>query len=374
MAKRIGVLGGSFDPLHYGHLILAEQIRQEANLDEVILMPAYVNPFKEEVPPAEGRHRLAMLQLAVSEHPFFAVSDLELRREGPSYTYDTLAQLKAEQYPQDDLFFIMGTDSFYALESWHKAKELIEGFSFLIGMRKGYDEDELKRTIERLNETYPLRAEYVRIPELEISSTDIKKRILEGKSVRFLLPDSVIAYIRENALYLDLKGRVREHARSCEKPSRFRHTQGVVKMARELAQRWGADPDKAEIAAWFHDVCRPEGNLEHGPAAATLLQERFGVEDEDILNAIAYHTTGRPGMSLLEIVLKTADQLEESRDYPGVEQMRAFAELPPHECVYRLMIHTREYVRRIGGHFDPLSDAAIEWLKQRISQGGDHGQ
>ena len=92
----------------------------------------------------------------------------------------------------------MGTDSFYAVEHWHKAEELIRNFGFLIGMRKGYDEEELKQTIARLQQTYPLRAEYVRIPELEISSTEIKQRIRDGKSVRFMLPDKVIEYIKSN--------------------------------------------------------------------------------------------------------------------------------------------------------------------------------
>ena len=108
--------------------------------------------------------------------------------------------------------------------------------------------------------------------------------------------------------------------------------------------------------------------------SSDLLKKLYGVEDEDILNAIRYHTTGRPGMSLLEMVLKTADQLEEGRDYPGVEQMRAYTQLPPYECVYHLMTHTRDYVLSLGAAFDPLSDAAIEWLKQQIKQGGTHGQ
>ncbi len=374
MGKRIGVLGGSFDPLHYGHLILAEQMRQEANLDKVLLVPAYVNPFKEAVPPADGAHRLEMLRLAAGDHPFFAISDIELKREEPSYTYDTLTALKETYYPDDDLFFIMGTDSFYKLWHWHKAEELIRNFSFLIGLRKGFDEAKLQEAIDQLKEKYPLRAEYIRIPELEISSTDIKERLREGKSVRFLLPDTVIDYILENELYLDMRGKVREYARTHEKTSRFQHTCGVVKLAKELAARWGEDPVKAEIAAWFHDVCRPAGNLEHGAAAARLLKKRYGVEDEDILNAIRFHTTGRPGMSLLEKILKVADQLEETRDYPGVEDMRKLMELPIDECVYKLMLRTREYVHSIGKTFDPLSDETIDWLKEQLDQGGDHGQ
>ena len=374
MGKRIGVLGGSFDPLHYGHLILAEQMRQEADLDLVLLVPAYVNPFKESVPPAEGKHRLAMLELATADHPFFEISDIELQREGPSYTADTLMQLKAEQYPDDELLFIMGTDSFYKLEEWHKAEELINNFGFLIGMRKGYDEQQLKDAEARLAAKYPLKADYFRIPDLEISSSDIKERIRDGKSVRFLLPDSVIAYIDEHELYLDLVGKVREYARKHEKPTRYAHTKGVVKMAKQLAEQYGADVEKAEIAAWFHDACRPEGNLEHGPAAADLLQELYGVTDEDILNAIRYHTTGRPGMSLLEKILKTADQLEEGRSYPGVEAMREYTKLPVDECVYNLMCSTRNYVKSIGATFDPLSDETIEWLKRQIESGGKNGQ
>lgn len=373
MAERIGVLGGSFDPLHYGHLILAEQIRQEASLGKVVLVPAYVNPFKADYMPAEGRHRLEMLRIAAGDHSAFEISDIELKKQAPSYTFDTLSALSERFGSGCELFFIMGTDAFLELEHWHKAEELIENFRFLVGLRRGYDEAGLEAAAERLREKYPLKAEYIRIPELEISSTDIKRRIRDGLSVRFMLPDGVIEYIARNELYLDLRGRVREYARRREKPSRFAHTQGVVKLAEELARIYGADAEKAEIAAWAHDACRSAGDLEHGPEAAALLRERFGVEDEDVLNAVAFHTTGRPGMSLLEKIIKIADQLEEGRDYPGVEQLRGAIGLPVDECVYRLMTRTREYVRGRGEKFDPLSDRTIEWLESILKKGGGNG-
>ena len=368
MAKRIGVLGGSFDPLHYGHLILAEQIRQEADLDQVLLVPAYVNPFKEEVPPAEGKHRMAMLKLAVGDHKFFEISDIELQREGPSYTYDTLAELKEKQFPDDELYFIMGTDSFYALGHWFKAEELIRNFGFLIGMRRGYDEEQLKATIARLREQYPIRAEYYQIPELEISSTEIKQRIRDGKSVRFMLPDKVIEYIQENELYLDLKGRLREYARRSEKVTRFRHTQGVVKLAKELAERWGADPEKAEIAAWFHDTCRPEGNLEHGPLAAEHLEKDFGVTDQEILNAVRYHTTGHAGATRTEMVLKLADTLEDGRPFAEAPVLRARMTDDLEESMLILMERLKAYVTKVNDNrFDKNSQEFMDWLQERIA-------
>lgn len=371
MGKRIGVLGGSFDPLHYGHLILADQIRQEAGLDKVVLIPAYVSPFKTADMPADGEHRLKMLKLAAGDHPGFEISDIEIKKNCTSYTYDTLTELKNSCYPEDEIFFIMGTDNFMHIEEWMRAKELIENFNFIIGMRKGYDEEALVECINRLSKKYPLRAEYIKIPELEISSTDIKQKIRQGKSVRFLLPDVVIDYIKEKGLYTDIKDLVRIYARDHEKPTRYLHTCGVVKMAGELAAKYGVDPNKAEIAAWFHDAFRSAGNLEHGPLAAEKLKELFGVEDEDILNAVRYHTTGRPGMSKLEMVLKISDQLEEGRDYPGVEEMRRFTQYDIYKCTYELMVHTREYVHSIGGKFDSLSDSAIEWLRSVIEGGQD---
>ena len=373
MGRRIGVLGGSFDPLHYGHLILADQIRQDANLDKVVLIPAYVSPFKTADMPAEGHHRLEMLKIAAEGHPGFEISDIELKKDGPSYTYDTLAELKKTLPVDDEIYFIMGTDTFMHISEWKMSEELIRNFGFIIGLRKGYDEEALEKYIEDLKSKYPLNAEYIRIPELEISSTDIKQRIREGKSVRFLLPDGVIEYIKKNGLYTNIKDLVRIYAKQNEKPTRYMHTCGVVKMAKELAVKHGVDPEKAEIAAWFHDAFRSAGNLEHGPIAADKLKELFGVEDEDILNAIRFHTTGRPGMSKLEMVLKVADQLEEGRDYPGVEEMREFLKLDIYRCTYELMVHTRMYVESIGGKFDTRSNRAIEWLREQF-EGGQDGQ
>lgn len=368
MKKRIGVLGGSFDPVHYGHLILAEQIKTEASLDKVVFVPAYVSPFKMWTTQTDGNHRMKMLELAINGHRGFEISDIELEENKPSYTYYTLSQLEKKYGENADIFFIIGTDAFMHIEEWKHSKELLNNFSFLIGLRKGYDECKLVSILNDLKTRYPLKAEYIRIPELEISASDLREQIASGKSVRFLLPDTVIDYIDKQGLYLNICIRIEAFVKEKVKPERFEHTVGVVNMARELAHKYGANPDKAEIAAWFHDAYREEGNLEHGPKAAEQLELLFGIKDPEILNAIRYHTTGRCGMGLLEKIIYLADSLEKNRNYPGVQELREMTPNTIDEYVYILMVRTKKYVESLGIKFNDRSIAAIQELAIRLEK------
>lgn len=200
---KIGILGGTFDPVHYGHLILAEQARAEASLDRVVFMPAMVQPFKLNVKTAGGDHRYAMLQIATAGNPHFSVSRMELDKPEISYTINTLNDCRAELGADTELYFIIGTDAFLNLEKWYAAEDLLEGFSFVIGTRPGYKEQELKTLIGRLRAQYGTKIIEINNPEVEISSTDIKNRVREGKSIKYLLPESVEEYIHKNRLYLD---------------------------------------------------------------------------------------------------------------------------------------------------------------------------
>ncbi len=364
--EKIGIMGGSFDPVHYGHLILAEQMRSEAELDRVILVPARVSPFKLDQPPADAEHRLAMLQLAIGGYSALEVSDSEIRREGPSYTYESLCFLQ-EQHPKSEICYIIGSDAFMEIDGWHRADELLERFPIFVGFREGgVPETAIRRKIDELQERFGAQVSYRRIPELEISSSDIRERLAGARPVKYLLPDSVLSYINEKHLYRDLLELVQCYAKAVEKPSRYKHTEGVVRMSKELALRYGADPYKAELAAWFHDTSRDAGNLEHGPVAARELESRFSVTDQEVLNAVRWHTTGRPGMGLLEKILKIADNLEEGRDYEGVEELRASISDDVNQTLLMMMRHTREYVNHIGGHFDPVSEDAMADLEKQI--------
>jgi nicotinate-nucleotide adenylyltransferase len=201
--KRIGIIGGTFDPVHFGHLILAEQARTEACLDQVVFMPAMVQPFKLNKKSAEGEHRLAMLREAIAGNPYFSVSGKELDSPEISYTIHTLRELRKQYGTDTELCFIIGTDAFLSVEKWYAADELLEDYVFVVGMRPGYREEELSSLESRLREQHKARMIMIRNPEVEISSTEIKERIREGKSIRYLLPERVEAYIYKNKLYLE---------------------------------------------------------------------------------------------------------------------------------------------------------------------------
>ena len=201
--RRIGIIGGTFDPVHYGHLILAEHARTEASLDQVIFMPAMVQLFKLNNKSAEGEHRFAMLQEAIAGNRYFTVSRKELDSPEISYTIHTLREFKKESNADTEICFIIGTDAFLSVEKWYSAKELLNDYAFVVGTRPGYREEELNSLVHRLRASYGTRIHLIRNPEVEISSTDIKERIREGKSIRYLLPERVEEYIRIHGLYQD---------------------------------------------------------------------------------------------------------------------------------------------------------------------------
>lgn len=199
--KKIGIIGGTFDPVHYGHLILAEQARVEASLDQVIFMPAMVQPFKLNAKITGGSHRYAMLQEAVAGNPYFSVSRMELDKPEVSYTIHTLNDCREDFGADAELYFIIGTDAFLNLEKWYAAGDLLTGFSFVVGTRPGYKEQELNELIQRLQNQYSAEIIEINNSEVEISSTDIKNRVRAGKSIKYLVPDGVEAYIRKYKLY-----------------------------------------------------------------------------------------------------------------------------------------------------------------------------
>lgn len=197
---RIGVLGGSFDPIHVGHLLLAEQARSEFNLDKVIFMPAKLPPHKLEKTMTDVSDRYEMTRIAIKDNESFTISDLELKREGTSYTVDTITELK-RIYPEAHIFFIAGADSIFQLETWMTFEELLKMVTFLGAIRPGYDPSDLYKKVEHLNLTYQADVRAVSFPMIDISSTIVRNLLLEGKSVRYLIKDEVLAYIEEKGLY-----------------------------------------------------------------------------------------------------------------------------------------------------------------------------
>lgn len=200
-AQRIGVMGGTFDPIHYGHLVTGEGACAEFGLDQVLFVPAGQPPHKaaHEVSPAH--HRYMMTVLATVGNPRFHVSRVDIDREGPSYTIDTLRLLKAQCGDDCEIFFITGADAMLEILTWKDAEELLNNWRFIAASRPGYDLDTLR---ERLGPLWPRcegRISILQIPALAISSSDIRQRVRQGRPIRYLLPDAVAHYIEKSGLY-----------------------------------------------------------------------------------------------------------------------------------------------------------------------------
>lgn len=187
-AERIGVLGGTFDPLHVAHLVIAAEVRSALSLDKVLLVPTWRQPFKAEVDAADARHRLEMCKLAADE-PWLDVSDVDVRRGRTTYTVDTLTELK-QTHPDADLFFVAGADAMERFAEWKDAHLLKSLATFVAVARPGYDAAALGSADV-----------VVEAPQMGVSSTDVRRRVATGAPLRFLVPDAVIEYIAKNGLY-----------------------------------------------------------------------------------------------------------------------------------------------------------------------------
>lgn len=353
---KIGIYGGTFNPPHLGHVTAARAVFELLKLDRLLVIPAGLPPHKDlpDHSPTAAQ-RLEMTRLAAEQMGLdgkVEVLDMELSRAGKSYTSDTLAQLK-ERYPDDELWLLMGTDMFLTLQAWHAPEKILSLAGIAAFGRTEADTEELF-SVQRdyLYKTYPqARIFTLTIPGvIDVSSTELRQKLTEGMGGA-LLPPAVYGYILRQGLYgtsADLKNlsisQLRPVALSYLKHKRIPHVLGTEQEAIRLAERYGADVEKARVAALLHDctkkldmdaqlaLCDHYGieldelervslKLLHSKTGAALARDVFGV-DEEIYNAIWWHTTGHAGMTLLEKIIYLADYIEPSRDFPGVDKLR----------------------------------------------------
>ena len=198
----IGVLGGTFDPIHNGHLIVAEEARARLNLTEILFVPAAQPWLKESSPISAAKHRVQMVRLAIADHPYLKLSTIEIDRGGPSYTVDTMIELQALHGAGDELFFILGWDSLAQLPQWKEPSRLTTMCRLVAVPRPGHalpDLNSLEAAIPGLSQ----RLIVLEKPQIDISATEIRKWVAQGLSVRHLVPEPVDEYIRQHKLYLD---------------------------------------------------------------------------------------------------------------------------------------------------------------------------
>ena len=191
---RIGIMGGTFNPIHYGHLVTAEVVRDRFKLDRIIFIPSYHTPYKGRKGLAPPRHRYKMVTLAIKNNNHFSVSDIEIKRGGKSYTWDTLRQFKKRFGRKARFFFITGADAIAQMPKWKKVEELSQLCEFIAASRPGF-------RLKRLPLQYESHTHLIEVPALAISSTDIRRRLEKGETIKYLLPDKVEKYIYKTKLY-----------------------------------------------------------------------------------------------------------------------------------------------------------------------------
>lgn len=197
--KNIGIFGGTFNPVHIGHLIAAQEVANQTGLDKIIFMPVGDPPHKRNSEVILPKHRLEMVKLAIENNDKFEICDIEIKRKGKTYTYDTLKELH-NIYDDSEIFLIIGFDALRDIDSWKKVSDVF-GMAQFIVVNRGNMESEMLEEIENKREKYDADIRIVSIPDIEVSSTDIRRRAQEGESIKYLVPDNVIEYMQSKNLY-----------------------------------------------------------------------------------------------------------------------------------------------------------------------------
>ena len=390
--ERIGIYGGTFNPPHIGHIEAAKHAVSSLKLDKLLLIPDRIAPHKE-LPAGSplAQQRYDMVYLAARKIPNAEVCDLELRREGPSYTYLTILELHA-RYPDAELILLMGTDMFCSFQTWREPATITKCASLGVFYRGEKNELDAVAAQKCMLEEQGTKVYLLENPVIPISSTDLRRMLTFG-CASAMLPAGVEKYIRENGLYgtnSDLRGlpmdKLEKVALSLLKPSRVAHVLGCRDTAAELARHYGANENDAARAGLLHDITKAlDGPLqltlcdeygimlseffEENPKTlhaltGSLVAERIFGENPAVVSAVRYHTTGKADMSLLEKIVYVADYMEPNRNFPGVERLRQLAFTDIDAALKLGLEMTLQQLAEQGRTVSVESREALEFLNQ----------
>lgn len=373
---RVGIFGGSFDPVHIEHRRLVCAAKEALSLDKIVVVPSFVAPHKRGGAAASGEDRLSMLELAFRDLPYVEISDFELSSGGTSYTYLT-CEYFAERYADAERFFLVGADMLEDFFTWRNPERILQTASLAACGRGAARPAALReKFLARFGK------EFAEVPFTgeAVSSTEIRTALAFGKQPE-ALDSAVYAYLRERGLYT--------HpailpALALEKPDRREHSYRVALLAGRRARSFHLSEEKALLAAALHDCAKnlppndpllegfvpPEGVPEpvmHQFSGAFLAERVFGISDEEILDAIRYHSSGKEDMSPLGMLVYLADLLEEGRTFEGAEELRRLFSEDLETCMLAALEHQIAYLHARGGEIYGLTERAYVWYKNRIS-------
>lgn len=396
--NKIGILGGTFNPIHTVHLQMAGAACNQYDLDEVWFMPSNHPPHKEESDIVSNEHRQRMIQFAISCCKKFRFSDFEYSRPGTTYTSDTLSLLH-ESYPDTQFYFIMGEDSLRDFDSWHEPEQIAARCRILVCSREGHS---LMELCEKMNRKYGSVFSAFYIPASCISSSYIREQLQEGILPYGQLPPQVLSYIRLHGLYHTKPWCINASKDSAMKqlipmlqsslrPKRFLHTLGVADTASNLAVVHGVNPQNARLAGMLHDCAKYLTDTEmialcekkhihltdfecstpaliHSKLGVFVARERYGVEDSAILSAIACHTTGKPDMTSLEKIVFIADYIEPGRKMDcsphSLKKIRQTSFQNLDQSLILILENTIHYLTKEKLPVDPVSKETYLYYKK----------
>ncbi len=367
-----GIMGGSFDPIHSGHVFMADCAMRHMALSGVLFIPAGDPPHKSRL--AKAKDRLKMVELAIAGNPAFHVSDMEIKRAATTYTIDTLNQLHREN-PGDEYVYIVGADTLLVIETWYTFERVPSLLRAVCCVpRPGIARDLVEKQAQHLHRQYGISVYITPEQGPDLSSTDVRMHVERGLAVSGMVPDAVAQYMDKQGIYQDP---MFTQLRNTLTPERYRHTLGVEQTALELAQKNGIDPGKARVAALLHDCAKCMGEKEmlrllkdhgmeprfpadrtrtlmHAAAGAIIARDRYGITDEEILGAIRWHTTGRANMTRLEKLIYLADVIEPGRrPFPALGAIRAATHKSLDEGLRMAAERTLAYLDQRGVLPDP---------------------
>lgn len=387
--KKIGILGGTFNPIHNGHLNIADAARKHFDLDEIWFLPAGIPPHKNIANEIDPRERLEMVQCAIRNVPHFKLCDIEISKKTPCYSWETLETLYNIHHKDTTFYFIIGEDSFFSFEHWVHPERICRYCKVIVAgrpMKSRESEVSFKNHI--LNYQNIFHTEFLRVPveEMDISSSMLRSYYESGENdlAAKYLPQTVHNYIIERQLYepiptMEQIASIQKELKKELKHDRYEHTMGVMYTAANLAFSQKYPPTKAMMAGLLHDcakcmsdeerlsICK-ENDIEvrpieiqhphllHGKVGAYLAKTKYGICDPQILRAIAVHTTGVPEMSLLDKIIYIADYIEPNRyKATNLSAVRELAYKDLDACLLRILKDTIEYLQSDTDSMDPLT-------------------
>ena len=387
---KLAILGGSFNPVHIGHLVLAETVLSEFEYDRVILIPTYQSPFKIDAQGGSPKDRIDMLTTSIAGDPHLTIEDTEIKRKGISYTIDTIRDIINRYNPTGKPALILGDDLIYDFNKWRSAEEIARLTDIIIANRISTDGIDFPYPHKRLNNTI-----------MEISSEYIREQIKNQGIWRYLVPQSACKIIEERRLY-DYRPKYNQESvletlvlkienvvHNTVHTSRFVHSRNVALLSWDLCKRFGLDPLKGYLAGISHDICKSmndedimllakkdgqeiskqekkKPSLLHGRAGAVFVQEKFGINDNAIIEAIRLHTVGDENMGDSAKVVYIADKIEVSRHNVDPELRKLSRTASLEELFSIVLDKTIEYLRSSQTDISPATLNLLNAMQKGI--------